>query len=50
MQDPDRIYSDTMLYLNKFQDPMTIRPETTHMFNKVKRGEFRLVISQTTLM
>ena len=39
-----------MLYLNKFMDPYKINPETIHMFNKVKNGEFHLVISQTTLM
>ena len=41
-----RVYFDTMLYLNKFQDPMTARPETNNMFNKVKSGEFRLIVSQ----
>lgn len=50
MQDADKVYFDTMLYLNKFQDPYTIRQETNHMFSKVKSGEFRLMISQTTLM
>lgn len=39
-----------MLYLNKFKDPYTVRPEINHMFSKVKSGEFRLLISQTTLM
>lgn len=41
-----RVYFDTMLYLNKFEDPMTARPETINVFNKVKSGEFHLVISQ----
>jgi len=50
MPDGDRVYFDTMLYLNKFQDPFTIRQETNNMFSKVKSGEFRLVISRTTLM
>jgi len=50
MPDGVRVYFDTMLYLNKFQDPFKIRPETNHMFSKVKSGEFRLVISQTTMM
>ena len=50
MQDADRVYFDTMLYLNKFQDPYKVRQETNHMFSKVKSGEFRLVISRTTLM
>ncbi len=49
MTDAVRVYFDTMLYLNKFQDPFTIRPETNHMFNKVKSGEFRLIVSQTTI-
>lgn len=50
MPDADKVYFDTMLYLNKFQDPYTVRPETNHMFSKVKSGDFRLLISQTTLM
>ena len=50
MPDADKVYFDTMLYLNKFQDPFKIRPETNHMFSKVKSGEFRLVISRTTLV
>ena len=50
MPDAVRVYFDTMLYLNKFQDPYKVRPETNHMFSKVKSGEFRLVISQTTMM
>ncbi len=45
-----RVYFDTMLYLNKFRDPYTVKPETTNMFNKVKSGEFRLIISQTVMM
>src|SRR5574337_1496358 len=45
-----RVYFDTMLYLNKFHDPMTVKPETTNMFNKVKSGEFRLIISQLTFV
>ena len=50
MLDTVKVYFDTMLYLNKFQDPYTVRPETNHMFSKVKSGEFRLVISQINLM
>lgn len=50
MPDEVRVYFDTNLYLNKFQDPYRIKPETNHMFGKVKSGEFRLVISQTTMM
>ena len=50
MPDAVRVYFDTMLYLNKFQDAYKVRPETNHMFSKVKSGEFRLVISQTTMM
>lgn len=45
-----KVYFDTMLYLNKFHDPMTTRPETNHMFSKVKSGEFRLTISQLTFV
>lgn len=50
MQEGVRVYFDTMLYLNKFQDAGTVRPETSNMFKKVKSGEFRLVISQLTFV
>lgn len=50
MLDVDKVYFDTMLYLNKFQDPYTVTAETNNMFNKVKHGEFRLIISQTIMM
>ncbi len=50
MPEDVRVYFDTMLYLNKFQDPATARPETNNMFNKVKTGEFRLIISQLTFV
>lgn len=45
-----KVYFDTMLYLNKFEDPVTVKPETNNMFNKVKSGEFRLIISQLTFV
>ena len=45
-----KVYFDTMLYLNKFQDPATARPETNNMFSKVRSGEFRLIISQLTFV
>jgi len=41
-----RVYFDTMVYLNKFQDPLTAKPETLNIFSKVKSGEYRLIISQ----
>ena len=50
MTDEVRVYFDTMLYLNKFRDPYEIKPETINMFNKVKSGEFRLIVSQTVMM
>ncbi len=50
MLDGVRVYFDTNLYLNKFGDPFKVCSETTHMFNKVKSGEFRLIISQSILM
>lgn len=50
MQEGVRVYFDTMLYLNKFQDPWKVRPETNNMFSKVKSGEFRLIISQITFV
>ncbi len=50
MPDAVRVFFDTMLYFNKFQDPFTIKPETTNVFNKVKSGEFRLIISRTIFM
>lgn len=46
MPEGAKVYFDTMLYLNKFVDPMKTRPETNNMFSKVKTGEFRLVVSQ----
>jgi len=45
-----KVYFDTMLYLNKFKDPITAKPETINMFKKVKSGEFRLIISQLTFV
>lgn len=45
-----KVYFDTMLYLNKFKDPATAKPETINMFRKVKTGEFRLIISQLTFV
>ena len=45
-----KVYFDTNLYFNKFQDPYRVLPETNNMFNKVKSGEFRLIISQSILM
>ena len=50
MQDEVRVYFDTMLYLNKFGDPYKLRQETINMFNKVKNGKFRLIVSQTVMM
>ncbi len=50
MPDGIKVYFDTMLYLNKFQDPATVRRETQNMFNKVKTGEYHLVVSQLVLM
>lgn len=50
MQEGVRVYFDTMLYLNKFGDIATVRPETLNMFAKVKSGEFRLIISQLTFV
>lgn len=50
MTDGVRVYFDTMLYLNKFKDLYEVKPETTNMFNKVKYGEFRLIVSQTVMM
>lgn len=50
MQDSVRVYFDTMLYLNKFRDAWTVKPETSNMFSKVKSGEFRLIISQLTFV
>lgn len=50
MPDAVRVFFDTMLYFNKFQDPMTISRETVNMFNKVKSGEFRLIISRSIFM
>jgi len=45
-----RVYFDTNLYFNKFEDPYKVLLETNHMFNKVKSGEFRLIISQSIMM
>lgn len=50
MPDAVRVFFDTMLYFNKFQDPFKISPETINMFNKVKSGEFRLIISRSIFM
>jgi len=50
MPDAVRVYFDTNLYLNKFEDLYRASPETNNMFNKVKSGEFRLIISQSILM
>lgn len=50
MPDGVRVYFDTNLYLNKFSDPFKVHSETNNMFNKVKSGEFRLIISQSILM
>jgi len=45
-----KVYFDTMLYFNKFEDVYRASPATNNMFNKVKSGEFRLIISQSILM
>lgn len=50
MLEGDKVYFDTMLYLNKFWDPMAIKPSTINMFRKVRRGEFRLVVSHLNLL
>ena len=50
MPDAVKVFFDTNLYLNKFQDSMRVRPETINIFNKVKSGEYRLVISRSILM
>lgn len=50
MYDADKVYFDTMMYLNKFKDRLKVKRETNFMFNKVRLGEFRLIVSQTTLV
>jgi len=50
MPDAARAYFDTNLYFNKFEDLYKLKPETNNMFNKVKSGEFHLVISQSIFM
>ena len=50
MIDAVKVYFDTMLYLDKFEDTQRTKPETRNMFNKVKDGNFRLIISQTVMM
>jgi len=45
-----KVYFDTMLYFNKFEDVYRVSSETNNIFNKVKSGEFRLIISQSILM
>ncbi len=39
-----------MCFSINFKNPYTIKPETINIFNKVKSGEFRLIISQSVLM
>lgn len=50
MTDAVKVYFDTNVFFNKFGDPYKIKPETINIFNKVKSGEFRLIISQSILM
>ena len=50
MLDVDKVYFDTMLYLDKFKEPFLTTPEVNNMFNKVKHGEFQLIVSQTIMM
>ena len=50
MTDAVKVYFDTNVFFNKFEDPYKISPETSNIFSKVKSGEFRLVISQSVLM
>jgi len=45
-----KVYFDTNVYFNKFEDAYRSSPATNNMFNKVKSGEFRLIISQSVLM
>lgn len=50
MPDAVKVYFDTNLYFNKFEDAFKVYPETTNIFNKVKSGEYRLIISKSILM
>lgn len=50
MPESVRVYFDTMLYINKFEDVFKIRPETNNIFSKVKSGEYHLVVSQLTFV
>lgn len=50
MTESVRVYFDTMLYINKFEDVFKVRPETTNIFSKVKSGEYHLVVSQLTFV
>lgn len=50
MPESVKVYFDTMLYLNKFQDLLRVKPETNNIFSKVKSGEYRLMISQLTFV
>lgn len=45
-----KVYFDTNVYFNKFEDVYRASPATNNVFNKVKSGEFRLIISQSILM
>ena len=50
MPESVRVYFDTMLYLNKFKDPFSVKPETENIFSKVKSGEYLLIVSQLTFV
>jgi len=45
-----KVYFDTMVCLNKFEDALKVRPETQNIFAKVKSGEFRLIVSQLNFL
>ena len=50
MTDAVKVYFDTNVFLDKFKDRYNVQSETNNIFNKVKSGEFRLIISQSILM
>lgn len=44
MPESVRVYFDTMLYINKFEDVFKIRPETNNIFSKVKSDVVAFII------